>query len=287
MFGYITVNKPELKFKEFDLYKAYYCGFCRDLKELGGLPAQATLSYDLTFLIMLLTGLYEPEDVVSECKCAAHPFEKHPTRRNEYSKYAAEMNVLLAYYKCLDDWMDEKKVGRKIFSETLKKNVRRIESKYPEKARVLKEGLEEIHGIEAKNSTDVDEAAGVFGRIFAEIFCYREDAWAPTLRQLGFFLGKYIYLLDAYDDIEKDIKKNNYNPFRQLWEQHPEDFDQICGQILTMMIAECTKNFELLPIITHGEILRNILYAGVWTKYNMITEKRKEEKAKATASSEK
>ena len=73
MFGYITINKPEIKFKEFDIYHAYYCGFCRILKKEYGLSGQATLTYDLTFLIMLLSGLYEPEEKIGQTHCIVHP----------------------------------------------------------------------------------------------------------------------------------------------------------------------------------------------------------------------
>ena len=95
MFGYVIVNKQELKFRDFDLYQSYYCGFCRELKERYGVKGQVTVTYDMTFLILLLTGLYEAKDRVSECKCIAHPFDKHPTRRNSFTEYAADMNILL------------------------------------------------------------------------------------------------------------------------------------------------------------------------------------------------
>ena len=107
MFGYIIVNKAELKFKEFDVYHSYYCGICQNLKMKYGTPGQVALSFDMTFLAMLLTGLYEPETKVDTCKCIAHPFEKHETRTNIYTEYAADMNALFAYYKCKDDWQNK------------------------------------------------------------------------------------------------------------------------------------------------------------------------------------
>ena len=109
MFGYIIVNKPEMKFKEFDVYHGYYCGLCRKLKEHYGKIGQMTLSYDMTFVVMLLSSLYEPETERGVTKCAAHPLQKHPTRTNEITDYAAHMNVLLTYYKCQDDWKDERR----------------------------------------------------------------------------------------------------------------------------------------------------------------------------------
>ena len=113
MFGYVIINKPEMKLKDFDLYRSYYCGLCRDLKESFGFKGQLTLNYDLTFLAILLDGLYEDNTTISECRCIVHPFSKHATRRNEYTDYAADMNVLLTYYQCLDDWKDEKNRKKK------------------------------------------------------------------------------------------------------------------------------------------------------------------------------
>ena len=86
MFGYIIINKAEMKFKEFDVYHSYYCGICRDLKRKYGAAGQISLSYDMTFLAILLTSLYEPETTVSCCKCMAHPFEKHETRNNIFTE---------------------------------------------------------------------------------------------------------------------------------------------------------------------------------------------------------
>ena len=109
MFGYIAITKAEMKFRDFDIYHAYYCGLCKDLKERYGRSGQITLSYDMTFLIILLSGLYEPPAEDSIRNCVAHPFQKHAARTNEITQYAADMNIVLSYYKCLDDWTDEHK----------------------------------------------------------------------------------------------------------------------------------------------------------------------------------
>ena len=112
----------------------------------------------------------------------------------------------------------------------------------------------------------------------AEIFAYRQDEWEETLRRMGFFFGKFIYLMDAYEDIESDIKKNTYNPFKDIFSK--EEFEEMAGEVLLMMMAECSKAFERLPIVENTQILRNILYSGVWSKYDMVKQKRKEQKEK-------
>ncbi|WP_026506826.1 DUF5685 family protein [Butyrivibrio sp. MC2013] len=296
MFGYITVNKPELRFKDYDLYRAYYCGFCRMLKADYGLSGQATLTYDLTFLIMLLSGLYEPIEETGRTHCVVHPIIKQDTRTNEFSRYAADMNVLLAYYKCMDDWKDEKKAGKLLYSELLRSAVKKAKSRHPDKAAIIREGLTRINELEeasrisgdhlSYSDEETDKVSGLFGEIFGEIFCYKDDEWAPTLRRLGFYLGKFIYILDAWDDVEKDIKKGCYNPLEPLWRSSPSYFDDHCSTLLTMMISEACKAFELLPVIKNAELIRNILYSGVWTSYNQIHAKRSQRLAKAVKDKE-
>ncbi len=207
MFGYITIHKDEMKFREFDLYHAYYCGFCKELKKCYGLLGQATLSYDLTFVILLLTGLYEPTELEKTTRCIAHPLGKHPTRVNECSTYGAHMNLLLSYYKCQDDWLDEKKWFRGLYALLLKRNVTKIQDAYPEKTEKIRFHMDEIHRLEQENSPSLDEVAGRFGAIMGEILAYRKDEWESLLRRMGFYLGKFIYLMDAYEDVEKDEKK--------------------------------------------------------------------------------
>jgi len=128
LFGYIIVNKPEMKFKEFDLYHAYYCGLCRSLKKCYGMAGQISLSYDMTFLAMLLSGLYEPEETCSRERCVAHPLSRHMAIENIFTEYAADMNVLLTMYKCEDDWQDEKKFGRHLYGSVLKVKGRKDQS---------------------------------------------------------------------------------------------------------------------------------------------------------------
>lgn len=143
LFGYIIVNKPEMKFKEFDLYHAYYCGLCRSLKKCYGMAGQISLSYDMTFLAMLLSGLYEPEETCSRERCVAHPLSRHMAIENIFTEYAADMNVLLTMYKCEDDWQDEKKFGRHLYGNVLKvKSIKK--NPYPEKAEKIKACLESL-----------------------------------------------------------------------------------------------------------------------------------------------
>lgn len=274
MFGYVVVNKAELKFREYDVYQSYYCGLCKTLKERGGNVSRLALTYDMTFIYMLLSGLYEPETVHCPCKCVLHPIEKRQMRKNLYAEYVADMSVLMTCYKCRDDWQDEKKFSAKCMLQMLTKKNQYIVEKYPQKAERVAQAMEELAKGEERNSTDLDEMSGFFGRIMADILVCKEDEWSNVLSRMGFYLGKFIYILDAYEDIEEDLKKGRYNPLCKMYQS--ANFEDECGQILTMMIAECSREFEKLPILENVDILRNILYSGVWVRFKNIREKRSE-----------
>lgn len=272
MFGYIIINKGDMKFKEFDIYHSYYCGLCQALKQAYGKAGQMGLTYDMTFLVMLLSSLYEPETELTEVKCVAHPFEKHPVRTNVFSDYAADMNVLFTYYKCRDDWEDEHKVTRLAYGKILEKSYKKIFYRYGEKTATIDRLMRELAEEEKRQNQNIDRMAGLFGNIMGEILAVRADEWQDELRTMGNYLGKFIYLLDAYEDIEEDLKEGRYNPLAKRFDN--PDFEEEMKTILTMIMAGCCKEFEKLPIIDNAEILRNILYSGVWYRYEVVREKR-------------
>lgn len=276
MFGYIHVYKPELKVREFERYQASYCGLCRSLKRRHGSIGRLTLSYDMTFLALLLTGLYEPKTLSGCCRCPAHPLHRHTYRSNVYFDYVADMNVLLTYYKCLDDWQDERRFLGLFFAGLLKGRVKRLKHRYPEKCQRILGLLRQLRELEKKRIYDIDRTAGIMGKMMSELFVFREDLWEEKLRRMGFFFGKFIYLMDAYEDIEDDLQKGRYNPLAKRYQK--ETFEEECQQILKMMMAETSRAFEMLPILKDVQILRNILYAGVWTRYRQVQSSRKETK---------
>ena len=274
MFGYVTICEPELKVKDLRKYKAYYCGLCHILKDKYGISGQMTLTYDMTFAIILLTSLYESQTRTESHRCKVHPVKKQMMLENEITGYAADMNLLLAWYHLEDDWKDEKKVSAFLAKGALGRKAKRIAAKYPRQSRAIRESLEELAVCERENSTDIDRTAGCFGHLMEELFVWQKDMWEKSLRRMGFFLGKFIYIMDAYEDLEEDIQKNCYNPLKELYGQ--KEYEEKCREILCMMIAECSVEFEKLPCIVDVDILRNILYDGVWNRYNKIQLKKRE-----------
>ena len=148
MFGYVTVNKPEIKFKDFDMYRSFYCGLCRELRERYGIPGQISLTYDMTFVVLLLSGLYEPPTQKGTSRCAVHPLKPQPVRRNEITTYCADMNVILSYYKCMDDWQDERKPLRYAYARLLNAGGKKRMAGYPEKIRKIQDALLKLSRLE-------------------------------------------------------------------------------------------------------------------------------------------
>ncbi len=280
MFGYVTIDKPELKVKEFYRYKSYYCGLCRTLKEEYGFRGRMTLSYDMAFLVLFLTSLYETPTKELQSHCPLHPVKKIPMLQNEISEYGAKMNILLVYFKCEDDWKDDKSLKGIAGMHLFRKKAKELCKEYKRQAQVIQKQLKILAVYEEKQEETLDLAAGAFGKLMAELFVYKEDMWEQELRNFGFYLGKFIYIMDAYDDLEEDLKTGSYNPLKAVKKNSKDDndYENTVQQILVMMMAEATAAFEKLPLLWDSEILRNILYSGVWAKYNKKEKQEKQER---------
>lgn len=264
MFGYVTIDRDELKGKDLNRYRAYYCGVCHDLRRASGQLSRVTLTYDMTFLAVLLTALYEENTPTEDRRCLLHPARRQPVIRNACTAYAADMNILLTWHNLYDDWEDEHSRSAWAAARALRPAYLKAAAAWPRQTAAIRRYLKDLHAAERANTPDLDLAAGLTGRMMADIFAWQGGLWEKDLRQLGFFLGKFIYLCDAWDDREQDSKNQCYNPF--LASDHTYTEEEI-AQILTMMAAEATRAFERLPVIEDAEILRNVLYSGIWVKY--------------------
>ncbi len=292
MYGYIYVNEQELKLREFRTYRSFYCGLCQELHRRYGRSGQMVLNYDMTFLGILLTGLYEPETLFEEKRCLVHPVHTHQMADNSAVAYAADMCVLLAYQKAEDDWEDEHIVSSRALAGLLKSGYNKIVQNYPRQGRAVEENIALLHEIEKKaagagdrtvslsETADIDYVSGLTGNFLAELFVWKDDIWQDDLRQIGFYLGKFIYLMDAVEDIDRDRKHGNYNIFSgqtDIWEKTSQE--EIYG-ILSGMMTEASRAFERLPVVEYAPIIRNVLYSGVWCKYADLLKKDQARKEK-------
>ena len=278
MFGYINVNKKELSEENQKIYQAYYCGLCQRLRENCGKRGQILLSYDMTFLELLLTGLYEPEERKKTFTCMVHPTKKQNAIENEVSDYCAAINLMLAYHNLMDDWKDEKKHSKVYLANMISKSYLEFANQYPRQAKAIENYMQQMEEYEKRKESNIDLVAGLTGEMLGEVFAWKEDEWYHELKTLGCYMGRFIYMMDAYEDIDKDEKKDSYNPLRVLRKENERDFETLTRLMMTSMMSECAKSFERLPILLHADILRNIIYSGVWTKYEYIQLKKNKRK---------
>lgn len=270
MFGFVTANLKELSKEEQTRYGAVYCGICRRIRSNASNLARVGLSYDMAFLALLLMSLYEPEEQGGSSTCMMHPLRRRPWVDNRFVAYAADMNVALAYYQCLDDWQDDKKITARAMASVYSKFMPEITARYPRQCEAVSAGIARLNQLEAERCPNPDEPAGAFGRLMQELFVYQEDLWSADLRQMGFSLGRFIYLTDAVVDYRRDARHRQYNPLLAMdagkdparWEQY-----------LMMAMGSCTAAFEKLPLVQDKALLDNILYSGVWTGLRRMQKK--------------
>jgi len=274
MFGYVLLNEKTLSEEEKKRFRAFYCGLCHTLKQDHGSLSRVILSYDMTFLTMLLSALYEPDEKCYDKKCVLHPLKKHSCVENDAMHYAADMNVLLAYHKCTDDVADEGSLRGRVGEKQLRNEAQAVEKKYPRQAKAVREALQELSKLEKEKTDDIDRVARLAGNMLGECYVWREDVFAPSLRGMGEALGRFIYLMDAYEDYDKDKRGGQFNPLCSMHDL--PDYEQRMEDILTMEMAQCVKHFDFLPIEQDDKLLRNVLYSGVWGKYASLNQKRKD-----------
>ena len=266
MFGYVIANKDIMTEEQEARYRACYCGLCHALHRRHGSLSRVTLTYDMTFLVLLLNSMYEPEEAEGSSRCVMHPVRRHDWVSSWVTEYAADMNLALAYLKCMDDWKDERRFTSRCEAAVLSEEYFYVTQKYPEKCKFINDCLDELSEIERRGETDPDAGARCFGRLMGEIFAEGPDRlWSERLRLFGQELGEFIYIMDAVLDLEGDRAAGRYNPVAAYATGKTEDD---LRYTLTMLIGECAAVFERLPVVRDADIMRNILYSGVWLRYN-------------------
>ena len=265
MFGYLTAQTELLTPEQLARYRACYCGLCRSLKDRHGQLGRLTLNYDMCFLVLLLDSLDEPELRQGEEPCIAHPRTARAWQRTENSDYAADLTVALAYNKCLDDWHDDASPLALAESAALKRSYRKVQALWPRQCEAIEQGLRALGELEKNGEADPDAAAACFGALMAELFVRREDRWAPQLRSLGGALGRFIYILDACMDLDRDALLGRYNPLRRRYGMNNA---AAFRDILKMLLGDAVRAFDALPLVQDAGLMQNILCAGLWAAFD-------------------
>ena len=239
MFGNIVTNSKLLSDEDKKYYSKCYCGLCKALQDNYKNISRLTLNYDMTFLIILLNEIYKERNQELECRCFVHPFKKHNYIKGKFTSYVADMNILLSYYKMIDDWKDDKNIIAISYAKLIKNSFKKVCKKYPKKAEIVNNSLKKLSKIEKKNILNPDMPAKCSGEMFG-------------------------YILDACIDLEKDIKHKKYNP---LVTSSKKEFDDM----LNLLLADCIEKYKQLNI--SNTLIENILYSGIWTKYEIYKKK--------------
>lgn len=265
MFGYVKPLKEEMKLREFEVFRAYYCGLCKQIGKKSYI-SKLTLTYDMSFLALLLSSIYLDKESTTEKFCL-YKFGKVNTLANKYIDYSADMNIILSNRKLIDNYKDDKNYFSLLFSKVI--NTKRSLPESQEKINTIDNYLDNTFNLEKNKTGSIDEISHDFAKICEKIFDIYDDS--VTLRILGYNIGKWIYILDAFDDIEKDVQKNNYNPllyrFKYEKDESIEDFkERITENIeftLIRCLSEASNAYELIDFKKNKDILDNIIYLGL------------------------
>lgn len=262
MFGYVVANIDDLDEAERARYHAVYCGLCRALKERGGRRSRACLTYDLTFLALLYNSLYEPAEETGALRCPVHPAKPQPYATSPYTSYAADLSIALAYHKCVDDWRDEHSVPARAYASMLGRAYRGVRERVPWACAAIEAAVGEMGALEGDPATPPDAVGNRFGELLGDLVSRGRDPWGEPLFAMGSALGRFIYLMDAAVDFEKDRASGSYNPLVAMGATPDGARDA-----LVHLIGSTVAAFERLPLVQDVHIMRSVLYDGVWNAF--------------------
>lgn len=269
MFGYITVLKDELKIKDYNTYRAYYCGLCHEIGRRYKSSARLTLSYDVTALAVLLDSISDGETLYCQKGCVKHFGKRKTVSGGDFLEFAADVNIIMAYLKLKDNVSDDRSIKAAVAAFALRRRYRRAASAYPHMCKAIDMHMKRLAFLEETECDIVDKCADEFGSILAAVFAQK----AECLRDFGYAAGRLVYAMDAYDDMDKDIADKSFNPaVLQLSYsgERREDITQRISSSLYFMLSRLAEEYEKLDIRKNKDILDNIVYMGVRQKADMI-----------------
>lgn len=281
MFGYVTPYKMELKIKDYEMFKAYYCGLCISIKNNFSNLCRMTLNYDMTFLGILLDSLEYSKHEYVVTKCIAHPMKKKPkVIDNRALDYAAFCNVALVYYKLLDDYNDDNSLNKKFISMYIKKFINKSKEDLSPILVNIEENIKKLSFLEkSEEIISIDELSDPFASLTAFIisYYYKDENFYDELYNLGYNLGRWIYIIDAFDDLKEDMEKHKFNAINKAFniEKLPYE-DLIINQgnriefNLIMSANSTSEALDKLPINKNKDLLFNILQLGLMNKIETI-----------------
>ncbi|MBR2417723.1 MAG: hypothetical protein IKB12_03730 [Clostridia bacterium] len=271
MFGYIKINKPEMKVKEYEAYRGLYCSLCRSLGKNFGILSRLTLSYDITFLLLVRLSLSLTVPEFKRGRCPFNPSKmcNYCLNADEELRFSAAVSMMLFYYKVKDNIADGsffRKILMYIILPYAYLKYRKAEKMYPEVAGIIEKGMANQRETEKSKTDLTDKAAHESADVLGKIFAYGLFDGEGKAYRFGYGIGKFVYLADAADDIEKDIKNKSYNPFVEKYKLTKAPDDEIKSEIegtLNMCAAVAAEAFKETEKKTLTPIVENIIYDGL------------------------
>lgn len=274
MFGYVRILKDELKVKDYNIYRAYYCGLCRELGKRHNQLVRLGLNYDLTFLAILLDALDEKQTLFCQKGCIKRISKRKTVCSNAALEYAADMNILLAYFKLKDDIHDNKSLKAMIAVLPFIKRAAAVKKKYPETAKSVELHLKRLSFLEETKCDVVDKSAHEFACLMTDIIKYKK----ADFEKFSYQLGRFIYIADAYDDMESDYKAKKYNPAVLQYSYDGTLTEPVRSGIASSLycsLADIADEYGKLNIRKNKAILDNIIYLGMRSVADRIITERK------------
>ena len=271
MYGYVRPRKGELRVRELEQYQAAYCGLCHDLGRRYGLAARFLVNYDLTFFYCLLTACLPPQTLTKRF-CPANPFcKKTCAGPDEAMDYASDLCVLLGWHKLEDVRADDgffRRAGAGLAKLILRRAYRKAAKSRPEEERDIQTHLSRLSRLEQERCPELDRPAEEFASILAACAgWFRESELRRPAEQLLYHLGRFVYLCDAWDDLEQDRKRGGYNPVALRYGVRDGTLDQAQKESLTTTLTHsihlAASALELLPLRWGKGLLENIIYLGL------------------------
>lgn len=262
MFGYIRPFTPRLLVCEYENYKAVYCGVCRDLRKYAPM-LRLSLSYDFVFAALFRMCATGENEAIKPFRCAVNPIKKRPLCQNEATKFSAAAAVVMSYYKLCDDIADGKRL-RALLKPFFKAPLKRVGRDYPGLRAIVAEGFENQLRVEKEAGAGIDMAADPTATALGKLLesCEQNPGRKRAVYEFGYMLGRWVYLIDAADDFEKDRKKGGFNPFIACPERR-------IGA-LNLCLTEVSSRFDKLSSQYHHPIIDNIIELGTLKVQNDI-----------------
>ena len=293
MLGYVLPDKSELKLKEYEIYSGYYCGICKYIGRTFGQFPRMALSYDAAFMALLLSSVDSTPDSPQREHCIVHHIKSKTVVRNPSIEYAGDVMLILAWFKLLDDARDEGRLYAKATTLLLKHHYKRLREKYPRLCRSIEDRLRQLSDLEKERSSSIDRVGDTFGQMMTDIFTEGVSILCPdagkasqlqkTFTEIAYNMGKWIYMIDAVDDIEENLESGSYNPLIYRFnyrseEESPEDFrkriDEDLRFNLFSYLATLGEGIDRLDMKKNSGIIENVVYLGLNRKTEDVLHRR-------------